>query len=177
MKKLYGLCGPTSHDDPRIPQGAEPRRAFVLAENDDEASKKARLLGIPGGGQCLRFGEGSAPERIPEEFIGRVLSWADLDELQRLLADPADSETLEKARILGVDAGGVLYTKRSEAAPREYVPEAFLEKKFTAAELEDVRQLGPLCDDAQRARLGLGPWEPTTMRDLFNELAASLKLK
>ena len=91
--KLFWMGGPTWLDDPNIPQDADQLLAYVSAESDHEAIEKARLLGIVAhGGEYTRCAEVSFPERIPEAFVGRTLSQADLDELHRI-RDAAGGET------------------------------------------------------------------------------------
>jgi hypothetical protein len=66
--------------------GRKQHTAYVRAESPEDALAEARLLGInPCEDYCV-----DVSNHVPENFIGRLLSRADLDELGRL-ADANDS--------------------------------------------------------------------------------------
>ena len=85
MKTLFWMGGPTWRDDPNMSQDADQLLAYVSAENEHEAIEKARLLGIvTDDGEYTRCAEVNFLECIPEALVGRLLSQADLDELQSI---------------------------------------------------------------------------------------------
>ena len=83
MKELFWMgddCRSHDSDGRHIPSDAS-QWACVRAENDAEAVEKARQLGLADDYNAVFC---RAPRDIPEAYIGRLLSAADLDELARL---------------------------------------------------------------------------------------------